>query len=348
MRPSRAGSERGSGMASGEEVGMSEGNPDIDTVRRVLARACRAPSLHNSQPWRWRWDGSVAALFVDAGRLLPSTDAFNCQGILACGAVLDHAQTACAAAGWEVRVIEFPEPADRAHLASLTFTGWHRALEADELLAAAIDARYTDRMPMTPPESWAGLEVVLRSLCRRRHVDLRVLDAGQLRELDDISQTTAALRRHDPRYQRELTWWAGNTARKEVGIPASALPSSRTSAHVPAGRVFPAGSAAPADEPDADDRATLIALSTRDDSAPSLLACGTALSAVLLECTVEGLSTCVLTHMTEVPSVRARVADLLNMTHPQALIRIGESTAPRPPPTPRRPIDEVLEVVLER
>ncbi|WP_416562132.1 hypothetical protein [Nocardia testacea] len=38
---------------------MPERKPDEGTVRAVLERACRAPSLHNSQPWRWRWDGST-------------------------------------------------------------------------------------------------------------------------------------------------------------------------------------------------------------------------------------------------------------------------------------------------
>ena len=40
--------------------------PDVETVRAVFDRAARAPSLHNSQPWRWRWDGTAAALYVDA------------------------------------------------------------------------------------------------------------------------------------------------------------------------------------------------------------------------------------------------------------------------------------------
>ena len=27
---------------------------DEQTVRGAIALACRAPSVHNSQPWRWR------------------------------------------------------------------------------------------------------------------------------------------------------------------------------------------------------------------------------------------------------------------------------------------------------
>jgi hypothetical protein len=35
---------------------------DPKTVRSALAVACRAPSVHNSQPWRWRIGDSSAHL----------------------------------------------------------------------------------------------------------------------------------------------------------------------------------------------------------------------------------------------------------------------------------------------
>lgn len=32
---------------------MTRNTPDHDTIRSVVALAVRAPSIHNSQPWRW-------------------------------------------------------------------------------------------------------------------------------------------------------------------------------------------------------------------------------------------------------------------------------------------------------
>lgn len=32
---------------------MNAGFPDAGTIRTVLALASRAPSVHNTQPWRW-------------------------------------------------------------------------------------------------------------------------------------------------------------------------------------------------------------------------------------------------------------------------------------------------------
>ncbi|VFA98048.1 Acg family FMN-binding oxidoreductase [Nocardia cyriacigeorgica] len=317
-------------------------SPDLPTVRSVVARAARAPSLHNSQPWRWRWDGTDAELFLAADRLLPATDAFNRQGMLACGVMLDHATVAWAAAGWEVRVTRFPEPIDRSHVASLRPVRRRVALEPDQLLAAAIDARYTDRMVMAAPEGWPAVEVVLDHLCRRHCTSLLVLDEGRSRELAKISQVATGLRRYDPRYQSELAWWTAGSE-GEPGIPVSTLPTAQQRPRVASGRTFPAGTADSGS--DVDDRATVLILSSVDDSPDALVECGAALSAVLLECTVQELSTCTLTHMTELPAARSMLVDLTGETHPQVLIRVGRPLATPPPRTSRRSIDEILEVV---
>ena len=62
--------------------------------------ACRAPSLHNTQPWRWTFDGAGLHLFADRLRVVLSTDSTGREVLLSCGAVLDHLRVAMAAAGW--------------------------------------------------------------------------------------------------------------------------------------------------------------------------------------------------------------------------------------------------------
>ncbi|WP_280459435.1 Acg family FMN-binding oxidoreductase [Nocardia carnea] len=322
---------------------MVVANPDVQTVREIVARACRAPSLHNSQPWRWTWNGEFLRLYAEERRLLPYTDAFNRQGIIACGAALDHAQVAGAAAGWEMQASVFPDPLDRAHLASLLFRGRHAPLEADELLGTAIETRYTDRLPFTAPFQWSGLDVVLRTLCRSFGTHLHVVDRSRHRDLNRISDTAAALRRADPRYQEELHGWAGDTWRPYAGVPASARATAQAAEKVAAGRMFPVGAAGAATGFQIEDRAVLVVLSSDSDAVESVLDCGRALSQLLLECTVEGMSTCALTHVTETPSVRAMVSDLLGLDYPQVLVRIGQATAPRPPRTPRLPLESVLD-----
>ncbi len=96
-----------------------------------------------------------------------------------------------------------------------------------------------------------------------------------------------------------------------------------------------------------EDHSKILVLSTLDQTREDALRCGEALSAVLLEATMAGLASCPLTHITEVAASRDIVAALIDQhTVPQVLIRIGRTPAMGevPPPTPRRPIHEVLQI----
>jgi len=77
------------------------------------------------------------------------------------------------------------------------------------------------------------------------------------------------------------------------------------------------------------------------------LAAGEALSATLLECTMAGLATCPVTHLTEVTVARELIGSLLDYdAMPQVLIRVGvvPVTEKVPPPTPRRLLCAVLRL----
>jgi nitroreductase len=95
---------------------------DIDILRDAVQLACRAPSLHNSQPWQWVADGAGLQLYLDQGRILPSADKSGREAHIGCGAILDHLCIAMAAAGWTANVDRFPDPNNLSHLASLDFS----------------------------------------------------------------------------------------------------------------------------------------------------------------------------------------------------------------------------------
>lgn len=196
---------------------------------------------------------------------------------------------------------------------------------------------------MDPPPEWVTTPKVLEFLVHRSHTSVTFLDDSGVEQLRRISELTTRLRRYDPQYGAELNWWSTGTDLGGAGIPATARPSAADRAHVPLGRQFPAGTAEPPDSR-ADDAARIAVLSTENDAAPELLAAGYALSAVLLECTAHGLSTCTISHVVELPSSRAMLADLVGHRYPQVLVRIGTACSPPPPRTPRRPIDSIIEM----
>ncbi|CQA08777.1 NAD(P)H nitroreductase acg [Mycobacteroides abscessus] len=93
------------------------------------------------------------------------------------------------------------------------------------------------------------------------------------------------------------------------------------------------------------DESTLVVLSTGGDTPRDFLTCGEALSALLVEATVAGLSTCTLTHVIELVASRQIVGGLVEREYPQAVVRIGSVPPldPVPAPTPRRPLSAVLQ-----
>lgn len=82
------------------EVRIMSQVPDELTVRAAVSLATRAPSIHNSQPWRWRLADSSVHLLAGTSRLLPVTDPDGRDLLLSCGAALHHLRVALAAEGW--------------------------------------------------------------------------------------------------------------------------------------------------------------------------------------------------------------------------------------------------------
>ena len=74
------------------------------------------------------------------------------------------------------------------------------------------------------------------------------------------------------------------------------------------------------------DQSKVLVLSTDEDTRDDALRCGEALSAVLLECTLAGMATCTLTHLTELWSSRNLIGTLTGRAAmQQVVIRVGEA-----------------------
>lgn len=319
--------------------------PQLDkrTVEGALALACRAPSLHNSQPWRWLFDGNTLQLFCDSDRLLPSTDAFGRQMVISCGAVLHHLEIALAARGWTTTVVQLPDEADSHLLATVNVASTDRVSADAVRLAAAITRRRSDRLPLLEPPALDALTASLAALTSDSGTTIELIGRGQRSELIHASALVASMRQQDSMYQGELSWWTGESTLPE-GIPTSSMVSNDEHRRVALGRKFPAGrpNARRLDVPD--DRAAIFVLSTPTDTRRDWLRCGEMLSKVLLECTDQGLSTCALTHMTELPRSREMIRSVSRSGGaPQVVIRVGVTAdAAAEKPTSRRPLSEVL------
>ena len=321
--------------------------PDAGTIRTALALASRAPSVHNTQPWRWRVGAESLHLYSDPDRQLPNTDPDGRDLILSCGAALNHCVVAWAAAGWRAKVTRLPNPADPDHLAVIELHPY-AADAIDITLAAAIPRRRTDRRHYSSWPVPVGDIALMAARAARNGVTLcQVDDVEKLHTI--VAQSVWDHMTHD--YLVELTEWSGRYA-SVAGVPARNAPKSDSRAKLP-GRYFagpalamPPGSSA------ADDNAVVLALGTRTDDRLSWLRAGEATSVVLLTATSMGLSSCPVTEPLETAETRKAVhSDIFgDSNYPQMLLRVGWApvNADPLPATPRRELGEFVEWIADR
>lgn len=317
--------------------------PEPAALRAVLTMATQAPSVHNSQPWRWRIGPHSISLYADPTRRLPHADPDRRNLLVSCGIALHHCVVALAANGWNAKVQRLPNPADPDHLALITVAE-QPAVELDFMLAAAIGRRRTDRRTYSSwPVPWGDI-ALMGARAARAGVMLRQMDA--VPRLRAIVAESAARHAADPAYQSELKAWSGRRG-SVVGVPVYNTPVPDPAAPIP-GRPF-AGAALdqPADSPATDDNGVVVALGTEVDDDLSRLRAGEATSLVLLSATAMGLATCPVTEPLEIAETREAVrAEVFGASgYPQMLMRVGWApvhAAPLPA-TPRRPLSDVTD-----
>ncbi|GAW50887.1 MULTISPECIES: Acg family FMN-binding oxidoreductase [unclassified Nocardioides] len=315
--------------------------PGPATLRRIVELACRAPSVHNTQPWLWRVTGSRLDLYADPTRQLVVADRDGRNLTISCGAALHHAQVAAGALGLQAYVRRLPVAGNPRHLASLELTPRRRSSHAEAELRA-LERRSTDRRRFT---AWPMTEERLTALAGSAstwavHVT-PVTDVATRVRLELLVSRAMALQDADPRLTAEQQRWIDHSP--VDGIPSSAVRSgcgrrlraSRFDHPVPA-------------EPEEPMQSTdgVLLLSTDADDPAAWLRTGEALSALWLRATTEGLSVVPLSQVVEVAETRSVLHhDLLGgRVVPQALLRIGWQEIGRSefPRTPRRPVDDVI------
>jgi hypothetical protein len=140
----------------------------------VIALVLRAPSIHNSQPWRWVIGDNSVHLFADPDRHLPITDPIKRDLLLNCGAALHHLHVAFALSGGPRPCTDYPTRHNR--------TTWRRwsalpraATAGDIALATAISRRRTDRrcadvilVPIPDPQHSSQLSAAITDAARHQ------------------------------------------------------------------------------------------------------------------------------------------------------------------------------------
>ena len=310
-------------------------------LRSLVERACRAPSVHNTQPWRWTLTRTGVSLYADRNRRLMHTDPRGRDLVMSCGAALHTLVVAAAGEGLRARVQHLPDADDPDHLASIRFVP-STASGLDRDLAAAVVDRRTDRRP---PSSWpVPAERLIKAAELASRHGVRATEVPETGPVDvhRIVLEAQRIQGFDRGYHDELL--AYSQTRQGAGVPAANVPERHDDTDLAAPR-FPSG-ALPATAPGGRPSPAWLLLSTSSDDALSWLRAGIALQAVWLWATVERMAVVPYSQPFEVDRTRLMLQrDLLDDSScPQLLLRLGwpPLAAAPVPATPRRPLEEVL------
>ena len=323
----------------------SDRDVPASAVQRIVELATRAPSVHNTQPWRWRADGHVLQLFAHRRHQLRETDPAGRNLVISCGAALHHAQVAAAATGWAPHVTRQPDPAQPDLLASISLTPATPGPGSAEMLDA-IGRRCTDRRRFT---SWPVPEERLASLARTASDEgtraIALVDAADRFRADRLIERAGLLQRSQPMAMAEQRAWRDRET--PDGIPSSVVP-----AYAPPGFAHPqrfgTGFLEDTGEREIEGSDGLVVVFDVSDDEPAWLRAGEGLSALWLAATRTGLAIVPLSQVVEVQETRQAFQRevLVGLAHPLVLVRVGWQSTSRVelPRTPRRPVSQVLDV----
>ena len=332
-------------VAPAPESSVSTPDNLAQALYRAAARATLAPSIHNTQPWRFVVSDGRLELFADRRYAVPVIDPSGRQLAISCGAALFGARVALASAGLDAVTTLLPDPAQPDLLASITVVGEPGpADDSARRLDEAADDRHSNRRRFGPA---LVPDVVLEAITRAAQVEGAVL--APVRGLDDrvvvaiLTQHAATTQSGDPAYRDELRAWISDDLSRRDGVPVASIPDGTRAAHddVPIRDFDTEGEGELPAETDSRLGQTMLVLSTPGDTPRDWLLAGQALGRVLLELTDVGLKASILSQVTEVPGTRQRLRRELRLSgNVQLLLRAGYAKAT--PVTPRRPLADVI------
>ena len=304
--------------------------------------AGRAPSIHNSQPWRWRVGHDALDLFLARSRLLRVADPDAHLAVLSCGAALHHARVHLAAHGANPVVVPTPARGDPDHLARVRIGGSIPVEPAVARLDAATLCRHTDRRSRPSLPLDADKLRTIGNAVRREGYALTRIHRYQVYALATAADVARHAMAGEPDWQAEFAEWVGGERAHGTGVPAAAM-AARGGHDLgrPGAELIS----------DTHHRAAVFAiLHGPGNERWDWLGAGVALSAGWLSATQLDVSVLPLSGVIEAPAGRPYLRRMLGSAgFPYLVLRFAAADPDhRPPATPRLPGTSTVEGLGER
>ncbi|WP_329331860.1 nitroreductase family protein [Streptomyces sp. NBC_00663] len=321
---------------------------DAATLEACVAAAVAAPSIHNTQPWRFRLDPEAPAFEVRSAvdRALRHTDPVGRALHLSVGACVFNLRVAAAHFGWSPFVRLLPDPEDPGLLATVRLGGCrsgHATGHRGDLFPA-LWRRHSSRFPFSarPLPRHA-----LAELADAAHLEGALLGfpaADETARLLRVAGEAEFRNRADGERGVESRRWVhqGPDSPTRTGLPWSALGPQDRRERIPMRDFTAQRHAERLPAQDFETEPVVGLLTTSHDRRTDWLRAGQALEHALLVATVHGLRASLLHQPMEWPDLRRALSpDPDHGGHAQMLIRVGYG--PAGPLTPWRDPHAVLD-----
>jgi nitroreductase len=305
-----------------------------------LEAAIAAPSVHNSQPWRFRLRPNHIDVLLDPDRRLPAIDPDGREAWISVGAALLNLRIAILADGRVPLTLLQPDPGEPDLLASVTLGGPHRPDASVRALASAITNRHTNRRPFRDIEVRDEVIDQLVAAARAEGGTLVAADLPGRTALLSLVRTAHERQQDDPAYCAELARWTGVEAGRRDGVPAGSFGPTDDRQVLPLRDFGIAQPKAPRRHAQFENAPTMVVLYTAGDTPSHWLRAGQAMERVLLTATVRGVANTPMTAPTEMPELRELLSTPADPPVAQVILRLGYGDPC--PATPRRRLSDVI------
>jgi nitroreductase len=323
--------------------------PGPAALAATVERAILAPSLHNSQPWRFVVGRDAVEVHLDQDRVPAVADPYGTAGRLACGAATCNLRLAFAVElGRQPDLDVLPDHADPALIARVRAAEPRPATPRERDLYHAIPRRHTNRYPFRDdlPVEY-GARSALQAAARAEGCWLDVItDPDRTALIADLSRHAERTLAADPDYRREVHAWTRSEPRPSQPRPVDGIPRHAAGPRPEAYDLLghrDYGGTPRHDGRDYEPDPLLAVLGSPGPSPRDQVAAGQALQRVLLTATVLGLAVALYSQPVELSATRDELRHAIGrLGTPQLLLRIGYpihlTTAPR------RPAADVTEI----